>query len=108
MTEFLASLLHAFAAAVGRLPWALQRAMGNALGALARATGARESVVAMRNLELAFPDMPATARADLHREVLRTTGRQALETLRLWTRPHAENLALIRVQDGVALFDAAL
>ena len=108
MTELLASLLHALATAIGRLPWAIQRALGDGLGRLVRATGGRESVVAMRNLELAFPDMPVAERAVLHAEVIRTTGRQALETLRLWTRPHAENLALIREQTGVELFDAAL
>ena len=31
-----------------------------------------------------------------------------METLRLWTRPHAQNLALIREQHGVELFDAAI
>lgn len=108
MTEFLASLLHALATLIGRLPWPLQRALGDGLGRLVRATGARESVVALRNLELAFPDMPAAERAALHAEVIRTTGRQAFETLRLWTRPHAENLALIREQTGVDLFEAAL
>jgi KDO2-lipid IV(A) lauroyltransferase len=40
--------------------------------------------------------------------VLRTTARQALETLRFWTRAHDDNLALIVEHEGVALFDAAL
>ncbi|MBB6600339.1 lauroyl acyltransferase [Luteimonas sp. MC1825] len=108
MTEFLASLLHALATMIGRLPWPLQRALGDGLGRLVRAAGVRESVVALRNLELAYPDMPAAERAALHAEVIRTTGRQAFETLRLWTRPHAENLALIREQSGVELFEDAL
>jgi len=34
--------------------------------------------------------------------------RQALETLRFWTRPHARNLSLIRESQGVDLFDAAV
>ena len=108
MTGILASLLHAAAILVGRLPWPLQRALGNGLGRLARRAGARESVVAMRNLELALPELDAAARDALHLEVMRTTGRQAVETLRLWTRPHADNLALIRERHGEALFDAAL
>ena len=108
MTEFLASLLHGGATVVGRLPWALQRALGNALGGLIRRLGTRESVVALRNLELALPGLDSAARDSLHREVMRTTGRQAIETLRLWTRPHAENLALIRETHGEALFDAAI
>src|SRR5690554_3047867 len=108
MNEFLASLLHGGATAVGRLPWALQRALGNALGGLTRALGTRESVVALRNLELALPALDTAARTSLHRDVMRTTGRQAVETLRLWTRPHAENLHLIRETHGENLFDAAL
>src|SRR5690554_705546 len=108
MNEFLASLLHGGATAVGRLPWALQRALGNALGGLTRALGTRESVVALRNLELALPELDTAARQALHREVMRTTGRQAVETLRLWTRPHADNLRLIRESQGEALFDAAI
>ena len=108
MNDLLASLLHAVAAAIGRLPWPLQRGMGNALGDLARRLGSRESVVALRNLELALPELDPGARRALHRDVMRTTGRQAIETLRLWTRPHADNLALIRERHGEALFDAAL
>ena len=108
MTDLLASLLHVLATAIGRLPWPLQRGLGNAVGDLARRLGSRESVVALRNLELALPELDTAARDALHREVMRTTGRQAIETLRLWTRPHADNLALIRERHGEALFDAAL
>ena len=108
MTELRASLLHAAATLAGRLPWAVQRTLGDALGGLARALGTRESVVALRNLELALPQLDPEAREALHREVMRTTGRQAVETLRLWTRPHAENLGLIRQVEGLELFDAAI
>ena len=108
MTDLLASLLHVAASVLGRLPWAVQRALGDALGWLVRRLGLRESVVAMRNLELALPELDGPARERLHREVMRTTGRQAVETLRLWTRPHAENLGLIRESHGQELFDAAL
>ena len=41
-------------------------------------------------------------------EILRTTARQAFETLRLWTRPAARNLADIAEVHGEALFDEAL
>jgi KDO2-lipid IV(A) lauroyltransferase len=108
MTDFFASLLHMAAAAVGRLPWPLQRALGDALGWLARTFRVRESVVALRNLELALPELDSDTRQALHRDVMRTTGRQAVETLRLWTRPHADNLRLIRESQGEALFDAAI
>ncbi len=108
MTRFAASLLYALAAAVGRLPWPLLRRAGDGLAWLWGTLDARESVVARRNLELAYPELLPSQRADLQRSILRSSARQLLETLRLWTRPHAENLALIRQVDGAAHIDAAL
>jgi Kdo2-lipid IVA lauroyltransferase/acyltransferase len=64
--------------------------------------------VARRNLELAYPQLPDGEREQLQRTILATTARQTLETLRFWTRPRARNLALIREQHGIELFDAAL
>ncbi len=108
MTEFAAGLLYLLAAATARLPWRWQRALGDALASLWRRLDARESRVSRRNLELAYPALDAAARARLHRAVLRTTARQALETLVLWTRPHAANLAMLRETHGTGLFDAAI
>ncbi|GAA4790412.1 lauroyl acyltransferase [Lysobacter hankyongensis] len=108
MTDAFARLLYLVASAIGRLPWPLLRALADAIAWLWRRSGGRESRVAGRNLELAYPDMPAAEREALQRAILRTTARQTLETLRLWTRPHAENLRMIREAQGVALFDAAI
>ncbi len=108
MTDRFARLLYAFASLIGRLPWSWSRALGDGIAWLWRRGGGREHRVAGRNLELAYPDLPAAERATLQRAILRTTARQALETLRLWTRPHAENLRMIRETEGVALFDAAI
>lgn len=108
MTAFAARLLSLLAAAVGRLPWPLLRRLGDAIAWLWLRLDARESRVALRNLELAYPELLPAQRAALRRAVLRTTARQALETLRLWTRPHAQNLALIRDTRGVEHFEAAL
>jgi KDO2-lipid IV(A) lauroyltransferase len=47
---------------------------------------ARESRVTRRNLELAYPEPDGAARDRLHRELLRSTALQAIETLRLWSR----------------------
>jgi len=104
----IATLLFAFAWLLGALPWRVLYRAGDAVAWLWRRLDARESRVARRNLELALPALSAEARAALHGAVLRTTARQALETLRFWTRPHAANLALIREIEGAALFDAAL
>jgi KDO2-lipid IV(A) lauroyltransferase len=108
MTETLARLLAFLVGAVARLPWAWLRAGADGIAELMRRRGTRESRVALRNLELAYPGLPAAERDALHRAILRTTARQTLETLRLWTRPHAENLGMIRESQGVELFDAAI
>ncbi|HZW19430.1 MAG TPA: lauroyl acyltransferase [Luteimonas sp.] len=108
MTKFAAWLLYLLAAAIGRLPWAWLRRLGGGMAWVWRRSGARESEVAMRNLELAYPELLPSQREDLRRAVLRTTACQALETLHLWTHPHARNLSLIRREDGSELFDAAV
>ncbi len=108
MTDVLARLLYLLAAIAGRMPWSWLLRIGDGIAASWRGLDVRESRVVRRNLELAFPAMSLERRAQLHQRVLRTTARQALETIRLWTRPHATNLALIRQTEGVALFDAAI
>jgi KDO2-lipid IV(A) lauroyltransferase len=77
-------------------------------GRLWIATNAREARVARRNLELIRPDLDTAGRELLLHDILRTTARQAFETLRLWTRPASRNLADIAEVHGEALFDAAL
>jgi len=108
MTEFAAALLYALAWSVARLPWPVLRRLADGVARLSTALDGREARVAHRNLELVRPDLDHAARAALAREILRTTSRQAFETLRLWTRPAARNLADIVEVRGEALFDAAL
>ena len=108
MTALVARLLYALAWAVARLPWPLLRALADGMARLWLARDAREARVARRNLELIRPELDPAAREALLGEILRTTARQAFETLRLWTRPSARNLADIAVVHGEALFDAAL
>ncbi len=108
MTEAAAALLYALAWTAARLPWPVLRALADAMAWLSRASNGREARVARRNLELVRPDLAPAARDALLREILRTTSRQAFESLRLWTRPAARNLADIAEVHGEALFDAAL
>lgn len=108
MTDLVARLLYLLAAALARLPWPWLLQLGDAIAALWLRLDARESRVARRNLELAYPELLPDQRSPQHRAILRTTARQVLETLRLWTRPHAENLALIHEHHGVERFDAAI
>ncbi|WP_244244025.1 lauroyl acyltransferase [Marilutibacter alkalisoli] len=108
MARIAAALLYFLAAALGQLPWPWLMVLGDGLAALWRRIDARESRVARRNLELAYPHLLASEREQLHNEILRTTAHQALETMRLWTRPHADNLQMIHEMHGVELFDAAI
>jgi Kdo2-lipid IVA lauroyltransferase/acyltransferase len=108
MSSFAARLLYWIVAALGQLPWSWLNRAGDGIAALWRRLDAREARVARRNLELAYPQLGDGERQQLQRTILATTARQTLETLRFWTRPRARNLALIREQHGVELFDAAL
>ncbi|WP_045728579.1 lauroyl acyltransferase [Xanthomonas sp. GPE 39] len=103
-----ASLLYRCAAAVARLPWPWLRHLADGLAWLWRRMDARESRVVRRNLELAYPELLPSERIALHHDVLRSTARQAFETLVLWTRPPAQNLARLRQRHGQELYDAAL
>jgi KDO2-lipid IV(A) lauroyltransferase len=106
--DVLAAWLHALAALAASLPWRWLYRAGDGVAALWRQLDARESRVARRNLALALPELADADRDALHRAVLDTTARQALETLRFWTRPHRRNLQAIRETEGVDLFDAAV
>ena len=108
MADFIARLLHFLAALLTRLPWPWLLRLGDGIAALMLRRNTREARVARRNLELIQPDLLPTQRDELQQRIVRTTARQAIETLRLWTRPHSENLALIREHHGVDLFDAAI
>lgn len=106
--ETTAGVLFRTAALLTSLPWSWLRNLADLLAWAWCRLDARESKVARRNLQLAYPDLLPSQREELHRRVLQTTARQALETLRFWTRPHAENLTHLRERHGVALYDAAL
>ncbi|WP_442682521.1 lauroyl acyltransferase [Stenotrophomonas sp. JC08] len=107
--ETAANLYYRLALVLTRLPWPWLRALADGLAWVWGRIDARESRVTRRNLELAYPGMPAAERQRLHREILRTTARQALETLYLWTRDPARNLQRhLRQRHGQDLYDAAL
>lgn len=106
--DFSANLLYTLASGLGHLPWPALNRLGDGLAHLQRWSGGRELRVTRRNLELALPELDAASRTSLERAVLRSTGRQMMETLHLWTHRHAANLELIDDEDGRALFDAAV
>lgn len=90
-----------------RLPLRLLHALGHAVGWLARALGTREVRVARRNLELAFPELDAAARARLLRQTLAESGKGFTELPRFWGGPPRRALGLIREVRGAEHVDAA-
>lgn len=107
--EHKARLAHRAATLFTRLPWPVLRAFANGLAWIWIRSNARESRVARRNLELTYPDLQPDARTRLHRDLLRSTALQAVETLYLWGRPAASNLRQHLVErHGEAMYDAAL
>lgn len=108
MTNFAARLLYALAALLTRLPWRWLMRLGDAMAARSLRRDSRESRVVRTNMELVYPQLQKAQREQLVQSIMRNTARQLIETLRLWTRPHADNLALIREQHGSQHLDAAI
>ncbi len=108
MVEALAAVLFSLASVLGRLPWLWLRELADVLASASLRLDTRESAVARCNVALAYPELLPAQQALLHRAVVHTTARQALETLRMWTRPPAATLAQVCEVHGLALFDAAL
>ncbi len=106
--QLLGRALYALAWIVGRLPLPAQRALGAWAGQVMHRLDRRASRVARRNLEIILPEWtPEQREAEVDR-ILRATGSNALETIRIWTRPRADNLALVRSVQGESLLADAL
>lgn len=108
LASVLGRILFAAAALVGALPLSWARALGSVFGRCAQACNTRETRIARRNMELIHPEWSAAQREALVGEILRATGRNLLETLRVWTRSRAANLRLVRRVHDVELLDQAL
>lgn len=105
--SLLGRLMFSLAWIPGRLPLAIQRWLGAAAGRFAHARNLREAKVARRNLELIAPELSPDERERRVGEILRATGSNTMETLRVWTSSRAANLALVReVHGGQLLADA--
>jgi KDO2-lipid IV(A) lauroyltransferase len=108
LTAILSRLMFAAAWCVGRLPLRWQQRAGDIAGRWAYRRNTREARVARRNLEMIAPELDASRREALLREVLCETGRNGFETLRVWTRSIPDNLRLIKTVRGAELLDAGL
>ncbi len=85
------------------LPLPLQAACGNALGRAAYGLVSSRRKVALRNLELCFPEMNADERERLAREHFRWLGRSLLERGLLWYASPERLRRLIHVEGDVQL-----
>jgi KDO2-lipid IV(A) lauroyltransferase len=85
------------------LPLGLQAALGRGLGALLHALAGSRRRIALRNLELCFPEWSDERRRALVREHFRWLGRSILERGLLWHAPVARLRRLIRVEGDVTL-----
>ena len=106
--ELLGRALYALAWIVGRLPLRAQRALGAWAGRAMLVLDRRASRVARRNLEIIQPELTKQQREIEVDRILRATGSNALETIRIWTRPRADNMALVRRVHGEPLLADAL
>jgi KDO2-lipid IV(A) lauroyltransferase len=85
------------------LPLSLQAACGSAFGRLGWHLVASRRKVALRNLELCFPELSASERERLAKEHFRWLGRSLLERGLLWYASPARLRRLIRVEGDVHL-----
>ena len=72
------------AAAMARLPWPLQRALGRGLGALLHVAFRNRRRIAERNIALCFPELDATQQAALVRSSFAELGIGLFEFARAW------------------------
>ncbi|MGA2201855.1 MAG: lysophospholipid acyltransferase family protein [Terriglobales bacterium] len=91
---------------LGLLPRPVARAIGITLGLAVYAVHRRLRRVAMRNLALAFPEMPPRERRRLVRGEFISLGRQLAEVC-LFPRYTRENISRIVVYDGFENFERA-
>ena len=85
------------------LPLSLQAFLGRALGRLLHAVAGSRRRIALRNVELCFPEKSLAERAQLVREHFEWLGRSILERGLLWYAPAERLKRLIRIEGDVGL-----
>ncbi len=85
------------------LPLGVQAALGRALGGVLHGLAGSRRRIALRNVELCFPEQSAAARRRLVREHFRWLGRSIVERGLLWYAPPQRLKRLIHVEGDVQL-----
>ena len=91
---------------IGALPRPLARMLGIGLAQFIWLLHGKLRRVGKRNLQVAFPDMPARERGKLVRKVFTSLGRQFAEVC-LFPRYTAQNVSDVVIYDGFENFDRA-
>ncbi|HMM47428.1 MAG TPA: lipid A biosynthesis acyltransferase [Thiobacillaceae bacterium] len=86
------------------LPFPLQAAIGNALGALVAQVPSRRRRIVETNLALCFPDTPPSTRRRWLRQTFQASARATLEHGLLWWSSRARLRRLIRIENPEAAF----
>ncbi|WP_425257445.1 lysophospholipid acyltransferase family protein [Rubrivivax sp. RP6-9] len=89
------------------LPLPVLAAVGQGLGALLHLFGRSRRAVALRNLELCLPELPAAERARIVRQQFGWLGRSLLERGLLWYASPARLKRLIHVEGDVHLAETS-
>ena len=100
------ALVWVFVRVLGALPRSLSRALGIFVGLAAFTLVGRLRRVGMRNLEIAFPQMPVHRRRGIIRELFVGFGRHLAEFC-MFPRYTAENARAVAVYDGFENYAAA-
>ena len=87
------------------LPLSLQAFVGRALGRLLHAVAGSRRRIALRNVELCFPEKSLAERTQLVREHFEWLGRSILERGLLWYAPAERLKRLIQIEGDVGLAD---
>lgn len=87
------------------LPLSVQAMLGRGLGALLWVLGRSRRKIALRNLELCLPELPAEQRRELAREHFALLGRSLLERGLLWYASPERLKRLIHVEGSVSFAD---
>lgn len=96
--------VRAVVAVLGRLPLPINHALGFLLGTAAMVFPTRPRSVAIRNLELCFPELTKPQRLRMVWQVLRENGKGLLELPIFWRRRPEAVMKLIRAIEGEDLF----
>ena len=100
------ALVWAIVRSLGALPRPVARAAGMALALLVYLLHGRLRRVGMRNLQIAFPEMPRRERRRIIRSLFRHLGRQLAEFCR-FPKYSKENVSQVIIYDGVENFESA-